>query len=228
MSDSFKMTDEVENNDEPKWRREPEKRPNDILDGALKEFRAKGFKGARIEDIAKHAGLSKGTVYLYFSSKEDMLKALVRRTVVPIAENLKVLATRLSGEAEKKSASEILKAMVGFIGGRLSQQKVHSLPLLIISESGNFPEIAQFYRDEVVSKAMGALATVIERGVEEGEFKAVNPHLAIRSLMGAFIMQVIWNGVFARDDDPELPMMDLVNTHFDIFLNGICVPKEAS
>ncbi len=221
MQDLIKETE-----DQPKWRRKPERRPDDILDGALREFRARGFAAARIEDIAKHAGLSKGTVYLYFSSKEEMLKELVKRTVVPLAENMKNMATILSSEAENKSAEQILRAMLNVLSSRLDDEKVQSMPLLIISEAGNFPELVNFYRDEVINMALGALEMVINKGIRTGEFRPVKTYHAIRSLIGTFIMQVIWNGVFARKGDPKISMGKLMDDHLDIYLNGIKVSKE--
>lgn len=221
----MKLTaDNVE--EEPKWRRKPEKRPDEILAGALIEFRARGFVGARIEDIARHAGLSKGTVYLYFSSKEEMLKELIRRTVRPIADRLKSIAEHVCDDSSDELASDVLRDMLFLVGHGLTDPKVSAIPLVIIGEAGNFPEHADFYRREVIEVSMGALVTVIKRGIDQGEFKAVEPHFAVRSLMGMLLMQVIWNGVFARENDPELPVSDLLNTHLNIFLDGIIMPKE--
>lgn len=212
--------------DAPKWRRQPEKRPNDILDGALIEFRERGFSGARIEDIAKHAGLSKGSVYLYFSSKEDMLKALVRRSISPIADELKNISDHIHDECSQEPASDVLKRMLLIVGERFMDKNVRTIPLLIIGEAGNFPEHAAFYREEVIEIAMGAISTVITSGIEAGEFKDVNVTYAIRTLVSVLIMQIIWSGVFARDDDPDISIKDLLETHLDIYLNGIIMPKE--
>lgn len=210
----------------PKWRRKPEKRPDDILNGALIEFRARGYVGARIEDIAKHAGLSKGTVYLYFSSKEEMLKELIRRTVKPIAERLKSIAEHAAKENSDEPASKVLKDMVMLVGQGLSNRKVAAIPLVIIGEAGNFPEHADFYRRQVIEVSMGALASVIKRGIDRGEFKPIDPGFAVRSLMGLLLMQVIWNGVFARDSDPAMSIEDLLQNHLNIFLDGMRMPKE--
>ena len=211
---------------EPKWRRKPEQRPGDILDGALKEFRDRGFSAARIEDIAKHAGLSKGTVYLYFSSKEDMLKALVRRSVIPIAIALKNIADHICDDCSDETASDLLRKMLMIVGERINDAKTGSIPLLIIGEAGNFPELAAFYRHEVIEVTMNAVGTVIERGVASGEFRDVNISYAIRSLVSVVIMQIVWNGVFVQKGEAIIPMKDLLNSHLDIYLNGIRMPQE--
>jgi AcrR family transcriptional regulator len=210
----------------PKWRRKPQCRPDDILDGALKEFSSRGFVGARIEDIARHSGLSKGTIYLYFDSKEDMLKALVRRSVIPIAEALKHLADDLTSDDPDRKASDILRAMIMLIGDRLSDQKIHSIPLLIIAEAGNFPELVNFYRKEVIDVAMCSIETVIANGVNSGEFRKLETNLAVRSLMSVMIMHIIWTGVFAQPDEPEISSIKLLNSHIEIFLNGVRARKE--
>jgi AcrR family transcriptional regulator len=213
-----------DSNEQPKWCRKPECRPDDILDGALIEFLARGFSGARVEDIAKHAGLSKGTVYLYFSSKEEMLKALVRRSVSPIAGMLKNNADHLKDTDQK--AAEVLSGMFKIMAKGLSDAKISSIPLLIIGEAGSFPELASFYRDEVIDVGMSALKTVLIYGVKNGEFKNVNPDHSVRSLMGAFLMQIIWNGTFARADEKIISFDEFAQTHLDIFINGISLPQE--
>ncbi len=214
--------------EEPKWRRKPEKRPEDILDGALIEFRARGFAAARIEDIARRAGLSKGTVYLYFSSKEEMFKALVRRRVAPIAAKLKTISEQLSAKGNDLPAGQVLMNMITLIASGLGDKKVGTIPLLIIGEAGNFPEHADFYRNEVIEVSMVALCAVIQRGVDTGEFKPVEPEYAVRTLMGMMLMQVVWNGAFARKEDKVLEMDKLMQTHLDIFLNGIRLPEVKS
>lgn len=212
--------------DQPKWRRKPERRPDDILDGALIEFRRRGFTGARIEDIAKHAGLSKGTVYLYFDSKEDMLKELVRRSVMPIAVALKNIADHICDQCEEEPAADLIRRMMMIVAENLTDSKISSIPLLIIGEAGNFPELAAFYRKEVIEVTMEALGIVMKRGMETGEFKNIDVSYAIRSLMSVVIMQVLWNGVFAVKSDAEIPIKELMNSHLDIYLNGIMLPQE--
>lgn len=210
----------------PKWRRKPEERPNDILDGALIEFRLKGFKGARVEDIAKHANLSKGTVYLYFKSKEEMLKALVRRSIIPTALALKEIAAHVCDDCSDEPAAEVLQKMLTIVGEQMIAKKAGAIPIIIIGEVGRFPELAEFYKNEVVNVSMKALATVIKRGVEQGEFRNVNVMISIRALMGAIIMQVIWSGVFSANEKAPFSVSDLITTHLDIFLNGVLTSKK--
>ncbi|MCC3860212.1 TetR/AcrR family transcriptional regulator [Pseudemcibacter aquimaris] len=213
---------------EPKWRRKPENRPDDILDGALIEFRTKGFKGARIEDIAKHAGLSKGTVYLYFKSKEEMLKALVQRSILPIALKLSEIAEHVCDECTDEPAADVLKKMLLIAGEQMIGEQAGAIPLIIIGESGRFPELAEYYRSEIVEIVMKAVTAVITRGIERNEFRDVNVPVSIRTLMGVIITQVIWNGVFNQNKTNEIPVKVIIEEHLDIFLNGILVSKEVT
>ena len=114
-------------------------------------------------------GSLKGTVYLYFDSKEEMLKALVRRSVTPIAQNMGDIAGHISDH--NTSATQILTNMLMMMAGRLSDEKIGAIPPLIIGEAGNFPELAAFYREEVIERAMKALKMVIEFGIKQGEFR---------------------------------------------------------
>ncbi|WP_165777099.1 TetR/AcrR family transcriptional regulator [Paremcibacter congregatus] len=216
--------------DAPRWRRKPEERPEAILDGALIEFRTRGFSGARIEDIARHAGLSKGTVYLYFDSKEAMLQALVERTVKPIAMGLQQMAAQmLSAPAADMSvsAADMLRMMLQMAAQRTVDSKVSAMPLLIIAEAGNFPELVHRYRADVVEVVMQAVEGVIARGIENGEFRRnVTPHIAVRSFIGVILLQLIWNGVFLRSDEDPLSPEEITQSHLDLFLNGIVAEKE--
>lgn len=193
------------------------------------EFRTRGFTAARIEDIAKHAGLSKGTVYLYFHSKEDMLKALVRRTIKPIADNIGLLAARKLAETEQSKAvkvADILRTILSMAATRITDPKVNSIPLLIIGESGKFPELVQIYRDEVLDAVMGSLTQLLSHGMKTGEFRAINPPLAVRSLMGVMLMQVIWNSVFLKPGEKPISGEDIIKSHLDLFFNGALMQRE--
>lgn len=226
MQDHSKIKTKHDKDASPKWQRKPESRPDEILDGALKEFCACGYVKARIEDIAAHAGLSKGTVYLYFKSKHEMLKALVRRSVTPIAASLVNIADHMN-ENKNRSSENILRKMLGGAAAKLLDQKTSSIPLLIIGEAGNFPELADFYRTEVIDVSMKAIEMVINRGIKSGEFRPINVDLTIRSLMSVVIMQIIWNGVFKRKGEDVTDTQELINSHLDLFLNGVLTAKGA-
>src|SRR5690554_508797 len=123
-----------ERNHRPRWRRRAEARPDEVLDAALDLFIERGFAQTRVEDIAGRAGLSKGAVYLYFNSKEAILEALVRRSIVPIVENAAVIA-RASGEPP----AAVIATLVRAVAGRLADRRLSAIPRLVIAEAGTFP-----------------------------------------------------------------------------------------
>src|SRR6185437_5226216 len=133
----------------PKFRRRAEARPDEVLDAALDLFIEKGFAAARVEDIAKRAGLSKGAVYLYFPSKEAIMEGLVRRAVVPITETAAVALGQFQG-----SPREAFMLLFRLMSERLADPRVLAIPKLIIREVGKFPELAAMYRREVIERGL--------------------------------------------------------------------------
>jgi len=151
----------------PVRQRRKEARPQELLDAALDLFVERGFAATRSEDVAARAGVSKGTLYLYFPSKEELLKEVIRHNVVSeIAEGVDIVR-QFEG-----SSSELLAMMLRLWWERIGETRASGIIKLMTSEARNFPEVAQFYVDEVIAPANQMLAKVIERGIERGEFRA--------------------------------------------------------
>ena len=157
-----------------RWRRRKEARPQEILDAALAVFAEKGFSAARMEDISRRAGVTKGTIYLYFESKEALFKALVRESLAPTIQGVIAQAEAYEGPS-RDLLILVLSTMGSFI--RTSDRVV--LPKIVIAEAGNFPELVRFYREEIIDKGLGLLESIIARGIARGEFRNVEPaHVA--------------------------------------------------
>ena len=204
----------------PRQRR-ADARPDEILNAAAHCFLECGFTGAKVEHIAAGAGLSKGAVYLYFKSKEDMLRALIERGVKHVAQ---AAADRF--DTDEGDPVRTLKDAARIFAQILSRPELFAVPRIVIAEAGNFPEIALMYRDEVIEVAKGALVRLIERGQATGAFIQVNPQVAVRSLLGAVIMQMIWRTTFERPGETPLDPEVLAAGHVDIVLNGLWAGKE--
>lgn len=203
-----------------RWQRLPAQRPDAILDSALLLFRAKGFSSTRIEDIAAGAGLSKGAVYTYFSSKEAMLQALVERAVLPLAEHIENLAAN----ANKAQVIPTLSAIVALAATKLGDPKIAAIPLTIVAEAGKFPDLAQFYRENVLERVMAAFSRLLQKGMDEGTFRAdLNPAHAVRTLMGGMFFQLVWTNVFAREPFDPQQVETLMQEHLGIFLTGVTI-----
>jgi AcrR family transcriptional regulator len=172
---------------EPRWRRLPEERPAQILDAALDVFAERGVAAARLEDIAKRAGLSKGTIYLYFPNKEALFREVIRQTVVSQIE---------SGERdfEKATTSATVSLERHMRGYWLFIRSPKFAPIfrLIHAELSQHPDLARFYAEEVVTRGHRLLASIIRRGIEQGEFRDVDPLVAARMLSAPFVLHGIW------------------------------------
>jgi AcrR family transcriptional regulator len=199
----------------PKWRRRAEARPDEILEAALEVFTERGFESARMEDVAKRAGLSKAGVYLYFESKEALLKALIETRVAPIADMVRGMAQ--AGLVNPRGAIELLaRGMVE----RLRDPKIIAVPRLVLSVSGQFPDIAQHYRARVIEVGRGALETLVAEGIKRGEFRAIDPVAAARAFIGPFFFEALWTHVFGGESafaDPER----FVQSQLNILDHGI-------
>jgi AcrR family transcriptional regulator len=199
----------------PRWRRRSEARPEEILDAALAEFTARGFEAARMEDIAKAAGLSKAAIYLYFPSKMALLEALIEAKVAPLANQAQTLAA--AGAADPLMALRMLATAAAF---RMSDPKVIAVPRLIIGISGRFPEIADYYRTHVVEKAKAALATLIDAGKAKGVIRDVDTASVTRAFIGPLFFEAMWTHVL-RGESAFADPHKLIEQHFDILLNGL-------
>ena len=173
---------------EPRWARRKHARPEEITAAALELFVERGYAATRLEDdVAKRAGVSKGTLYLYFANKEELFKAVVREGLVsPIAE-MRGLVDQFEG-----STLELLRMMLFGWWERIGASRIGGIPKLVISEAGNFPELARFYLAEVVEPAQAATVAIVERGIARGEFRKVNADVVARLMAAPMLGLLMW------------------------------------
>ena len=185
---------------EPRWQRRKDARPAELLTAALEVFTERGFAGARLDDIAARAGVSKGTLYLYYANKEELFKATVREHVLP-----SVAAAEDLARTEGVSASQLLEWLLRGWFERLGDDKVSAIPKLIISEARNFPELARFYDTEVVSRFRKAHRMILERGVATGEFRALPIEEAMMIMAAPMMLMTMWrHSILPHLDHPPL------------------------
>lgn len=204
-----------------RWQRRKDARPAELLDAALDVFFEKGFAAARLEDIAARAGVSKGTIYLYFQSKEDVFEALVRAIPQPNVEQLRALAADASVPADA-----MLRRVLTFMGALLGDSRMALFPRLIIAEGGRFPKLAETYKREIISRGVGVITSIIERGIAEGRFRKVDPTHAAYGAISPVLFVAIWRTTFERFDNTPLDGTAFVEQHIDTFLRGIAVGSE--
>src|SRR5881397_2295928 len=129
----------------PRWHRRKDARPGEIVAAALDVFVEHGFAAAKLSDVARRAGVTKGTVYLYFDSKEALFKAVVRETIVPVIAQGEALARAFTG-----SARELMEQLVREYCRLVGETAVAGVPKLMMAEAATFPELTRFYYEEVV------------------------------------------------------------------------------
>lgn len=205
----------------PRWRRRKQDRPQEIVDAALDVFGERGFAAARLDDVAARAGVSKGTLYLYFPNKEELFKAVVRSAIVPNLE----AAERLLAGAEGPSFA-VLEALLGLMASRILRSKAGAIPKLIVAEAGNFPDLARFYYEEVIRRAFALLSAVLARGVARGEFRPLDIDATVRLIVAPMLMSALWRSTFETLEGRPLDVPALVGAHLDNLRRALAPDPE--
>jgi AcrR family transcriptional regulator len=197
-------------------RRMPEERPGHILNAALDAFVENGFAATRLEDIAERAGVSKGTLYLYFESKEALFEAVIRETIVPILERAEHQIDAFTGT----SRDLLVETFRGWWSA-ISESRMSGLPKLVLSESTNFPDAARVYFDEVVQRLRALFARVLRRGIERGEFRPVDVDYTVRVITAPVVMALIWKHSLVKCQIDPIDFDRQMNVLIDVVLNGV-------
>ncbi|WP_329603158.1 TetR/AcrR family transcriptional regulator [Undibacterium baiyunense] len=205
----------------PRWERRKDARPQELLDAALDHFVARGFAATRLDDVAKSAGVSKGTLYLYFCSKEELFKAVVRESIVPLLGEAEGLIDQFDGTSE-----ELFRIITKTWWDNMGASKLSGLPKLMTAEAGNFPELAKFYQEEVVDRGEKLVTTLLKRGMERGEIRAMDLEVAPKILMSPMIMMMMWkhsNGVCQVEPEKLGAYLDF---YIDMALRSILIDQN--
>ncbi|MFN0159814.1 MAG: TetR/AcrR family transcriptional regulator [Burkholderiales bacterium] len=197
-----------------------------MLAAALEAFTEKGFAGARLDDIARRARISKGTLYLYFPGKEELFKAVVRDGLVSPLVAIREVIDSFPG-----SSAELLRRFILGWWDLIGNTRLGGLPKLMIAEAANFPEIARFYLDEVILPAHAITARVVVRGVASGEFRAVDADKTATLITAPFISISAWRHGFDHAMQKEMPALAdgraLLEAHIEMLIRGLAAePKE--
>ncbi len=196
----------------PRFQRRKEERPAEITQAALEAFAEHGYAATRVDEVAKRAGVSKGLLYLYFKTKEELFKAVIRSFVVPKIDELTAIV-----DSSELSSEEFLRGPFLDFVKTLPGSPVGILIRLMIAEGPKHPDLLQFYWENVVSRGLGALNELLQRGVQTGEFR----QSAVSEQPQLFVMPVLFSVIFtllfseARLDSDRLieTQVDLLITH---------------
>lgn len=203
-----------------KRERRKEARPGELLEAALDLFVEKGFASTRSEEVAARAGVSKGTLFLYFPSKEELFKAVVRENIVRHQTEGAEEIARFTG-----TSAEMLEYLMLEWWRRYGATKASGISKLVMSEASNFPDLARFFQEEVVTPGHAMIRSVLQRGIERGEFRALDLDLTVHSVLAPLLFLVTWKHSMApccphpQQIDPET----FIRHHAQLLVRGFCV-----
>lgn len=210
----------------PKRERRKDARPSELMEAALSLFVEKGFAATRVEEVAQRAGVSKGTLFLYFPSKVDLFKAVVRENIVGRFDEWNQAFDQFQG-----STADMVRYGMLQWWERIGATQASGITKLVISEARMFPEIADFYRIEVIEPGSALIRRILQRGVTRGEFRAIDIDQAIHSIVAPMIFIILWkHGMGPCCQQAGGTAMDplaFIHCQADILLNGLAVPSHS-
>ncbi|RJP70123.1 MAG: TetR/AcrR family transcriptional regulator [Comamonadaceae bacterium] len=205
---------------EPRQRRarRKEARPGELVDAALQLFVEKGFAATRVEEVAALAGVSKGTLFLYFPSKEELFKAVVRETIAGRFTEWNEELDQFSG-----NSAELLRYCMQSWWERIGMTAASGITKLVMSEAGMFPEIAAFYQQEVIGPGHDLLRRVLQRGIDRGEFRPLRLEHAVYSLIAPMIFLLMWKHSMAPccPASEQIDPVGFIDNQVDLLLHGM-------
>lgn len=208
----------------PRWERRKDARPQELLESALDLFVERGYAATRLDDVAKQAGVSKGTLYLYFTNKEELFKAVVRENLFPVLTEAEEIIDRHQG-----SSAELFREFILKWWEKIGETKLSGITKLMIAESGNFPEVTQFYHDEVISRSNAIIIRMLERGIARGEFRPIDTANAQRVICAPIIMLMMWKHSFGACQAGAISPQQYLECFSDLLLRGLLIePSMAS
>jgi AcrR family transcriptional regulator len=200
----------------PKFQRRKEDRPAEITEAALAVFAENGYSATRVDDVAKRAGVSKGLLYLYFKTKEELFKAVIRSFVAPKVRELSDIVDESDLSAEEFIRGPFLQMIKS-----LPDSPVRIIVRLMFSEGHNHPDLVEFYWENVVTHAIEMMKKLVARGVQSGEFRKSAVDDLPQLLVSPVILSIVWNQVFERLEKLDTDL--LIETHIEAMLSYLKV-----
>ena len=208
---------------QPKRERRKDARPGELLAAALDLFVEKGFAGTRAEEVASRAGVSKGTLFLYFSSKEELFKAVVREYIGShLRAGFEALAVR------QEPSAELLAFCITQWWERYGATKASGITKLMMSEAANFPELAAFYQQEVIMPGRALIRGVLQRGVDSGEFVIEDIDNAVYTVLAPLMFLILWRHSMGPCSPitQQIDPVRFLKSQIGILLRGVLAPMR--
>lgn len=205
-----------------KRERRKDARPGELLDAALELFVEKGFAATRAEEVAKLAGVSKGTLFLYFSSKEELFKAVVRENITG-----RFLEWNASFDSFPGSTADMLRYCMQGWWARIGSTKAAGITKLMMSEARNFPELAAFYEHEVIQPGQELIQRILQRGVDRGEFRPIDMRYGVYTVLAPMLFLAMWrHSMGSCATSQALIPEEYLRVQVDTLLAGLCVTEN--
>lgn len=198
----------------PRWERRKDARPHELLAAALDLFVQRGYAATRLDDVAACAGVSKGT--LYFENKEELFKAVVREHLVSVLAEAETYIEQFTG-----TSTELLRTFILGWWERIGETKLSGITKLMMAESGNFPDVARFYHEEVISRSNALIIRMLERGIRNGEFRPIDTAHANLVIVAPVIVLMMWKHSFASCGLQAISAPDYLNCFLDLITHGL-------
>lgn len=207
----------------PPRQRRKQARPGELLGAALDLFVEKGYAATRLDDVAARAGVSKGTLFLYYPSKEDLFKAVIHDS---LAGRFDEWNAEL--EAYPGSSAELVRHCLHSWWERIGMTAASGITKLVLSEAGSFPEVATYYQRHVIEPGHRLLRRVLQRGMDRGEFRPLDLEYAVYSLIAPMIFLLTWKHSLAPCCPPhqQIEPRTFIDTQVDLLLQGMRVPPR--
>ncbi|MCA1324291.1 TetR/AcrR family transcriptional regulator [Herbaspirillum sp. alder98] len=201
---------------EPRWERRKQDRPQELLAAALQLFVERGFAATRLEDVATRAGVSKGTLYLYFDSKESLFKSVVRSNMLPLLDEAEAMV-----DGHQGSSAELLRQLIMRWWEAVAHSGLCGITKLMMAESGNFPELARFYHEEIIVRSDAMMVRILQNGMARGEFRQVDAESMKKVIIAPVVMLMLWDQSFGpcaiSPIDPQAYLASLI----DLCIHGL-------
>lgn len=191
-----------------------------LLDAAMDEFFERGFAAARMDDIARRANVSKGTLYLYFKSKEELFRSLIATFVVP---NVERMEAAIHGAPSAHAAIEAITRLAPSI---IRQTSIPRMMKILVADSVTFPDVLKAYKENVLDRFLSVIAGLLERANDAGEIEVDDPDVAAKLVVAPFVFSAFWQVIFNANTDGDLDLPSLFAMHA-AFLEKAFVPGKA-
>jgi AcrR family transcriptional regulator len=200
----------------PKFRRRKADRPAEIVEAALAVFAEKGFAAAKLDEIAARAGVSKGAVYLYFETKEDIFRAVVDQALAP-----NITAVKAMIAAHPGPLADLLRGIAAHLGHVIETTAIGGVLKMVVGEARNFPEIARVWHDDLVVHALAAMTGAIAAAQARGEVKPGDPRAFALQMVSPVLMAVLWRETFVPIGAAPFDIPAVLRQHVDTLLTGM-------